>query len=125
MTPTAFNVGFTGTRRGMSRSQVSQLRTMLTALPVKAFHYGTHKTVSLFADAEAAQVAKAAGIPLIPYEAERGTEVRRDERLVDAVDVLIATPDTDVERLRSGTWTTVRRARTKGIPVIMLSRGGM
>lgn len=35
----------------------------------------------------------------------------RDKSIVDESDMLIAVPDTPEERLRSGTWTTVRYAR--------------
>jgi hypothetical protein len=47
----------------------------------------------------------------------------RNHHIVDAVAVLLAAPHTDREEQRSGTWATVRYARTKGIPVVMLSRG--
>ena len=47
----------------------------------------------------------------------------RNARIVQAADLLIAAPEQDIEQLRSGTWATVRAARKKGIPVIMLLRG--
>lgn len=40
----------------------------------------------------------------------------RDQDIVNAVDILVAAPLTDHEIIRSGTWTTVRYARRKGIP---------
>lgn len=46
----------------------------------------------------------------------------RNRRIVAAVDVLIAAPETDREELRSGTWATIRYARAAGKPVVMLSR---
>lgn len=47
----------------------------------------------------------------------------RNHHIVNAVSVLLAAPHTDIEELRSGTWATIRYARTKGIPIVMLSRG--
>jgi hypothetical protein len=61
-------------------------------------------------------------IKVVPHPAN-GNPLKRDKEIVGIVDVLIAAPRTDKEVLRSGTWATVRYAREKGIPVIMLSRG--
>ena len=49
----------------------------------------------------------------------------RNHHIVDAVQMLLAAPHTDIEELRSGTWATIRYARLKGIPVVMLSRGAL
>lgn len=37
----------------------------------------------------------------------------RDKDIVDAVDMMIATPKSHVEELRSGTWATIRYARKR------------
>jgi hypothetical protein len=47
----------------------------------------------------------------------------RNHHIVNAAEVLVAAPHVDAEELRSGTWATIRYARAKGIPVVMLSRG--
>jgi hypothetical protein len=47
----------------------------------------------------------------------------RDRAIAETVDYLIAAPRTDKEETRSGTWATVRYARTAGVPVILLPRG--
>ncbi len=47
----------------------------------------------------------------------------RNLRLVAECDVLVAAPLTDAEVRRSGTWATVRYARRRGVPVVMLARG--
>lgn len=47
----------------------------------------------------------------------------RNHHIVDAIQVLLAAPHTDVEERRSGTWATIRYARQVGRPVCMLSRG--
>ena len=48
----------------------------------------------------------------------------RNDRLVEQIDKLIAFPMEATEVLRSGTWSTIRRARRKGIPVIIVPLGG-
>lgn len=45
--------------------------------------------------------------------------LQRNRDIVDMTDVLIATPRTTEEVLRSGTWATVRYAKKIGRPVIM------
>lgn len=53
------------------------------------------------------------------YVVERvtGGYMKRNDRLVDHADVLLAFPRNRNEYLRSGTWATVRRARKRGIEV--------
>lgn len=43
--------------------------------------------------------------------------MRRNEQLVAGADVLLAFPLTPIERLRSGTWATIRRAHKAGVQV--------
>ncbi len=125
-------VGFTGTRNGMSRRQASSLQYMLALLRhadktverETVLHYGTHERVTLKADKEAAELARALGYETEPHYAMSGEELDRNLEIVGVVNVLIAAPGTDKEELRSGTWATVRYARKKGIPIVMLPRGG-
>lgn len=44
----------------------------------------------------------------------------RNHEIVDACDVLIATPSTEDEVLRSGTWATIRYAKRQHKPVIII-----
>lgn len=46
--------------------------------------------------------------------------LERNRAIVDACDVLIATPKSTSEELRSGTWATVRYARKSGKRVLIL-----
>jgi hypothetical protein len=111
----------------MSLLQEQQLRRVLEWLAApnreRVFHYGTHESVPLKADARAAQLAASLGYALKPHHAKRGGELKRDRVLVSAIDILIAAPKIETEHLRSGTWATVRYARPLGLPVVMLSRG--
>ena len=47
----------------------------------------------------------------------------RDQDNVNESDFLLAAPD-GPERVRSGTWTTVRYARKKGIPITIIMPDG-
>lgn len=49
--------------------------------------------------------------------------MKRNQRIVDFSDALIATPH-GPEKVRSGTWATVRRARKKGIPIYIVYPDG-
>lgn len=49
----------------------------------------------------------------------------RNRDIVDAVDVMIATPGTEQEELRSGTWATIRYARSKNKPVYIVWPDGL
>lgn len=48
----------------------------------------------------------------------------RNRAMVYEVSLLIAAPRTKDEELRSGTWATVRYARKRGVPVIIISPDG-
>ena len=48
----------------------------------------------------------------------------RNRDIVDACDVLIATPKDFVEELRSGTWATVRYARKQRKPLVIVWPNG-
>jgi cation transport regulator ChaC len=110
----------------MSRHQAKQLHAFLRAFAQSGdhqFHFGTHASVELKADTEAAEIAFGYGYRLVPHPATRGTELKRDREQVAATDFTIAAPLTDKEQPRSGTWTTVRYTREAMKPVILLARG--
>lgn len=47
----------------------------------------------------------------------------RNRHIAQETSVLIATPDTP-ERIRSGTWSTVRYARLLSLPLVLILRDG-
>jgi hypothetical protein len=120
-------LGFTGTRNGMTLMQRTTfdellLRFSTTDAP-NQFHYGE----CLGADEQAAQDALTLGYELFAHPCtladQRIPEKRRprtlhtypiadpldrNRHIVSASRILIATPGEDVERLRSGTWATIR-----------------
>ena len=50
--------------------------------------------------------------------------LNRNQAIVDNVDVLIATPAESKEILRSGTWSTIRRARKQSKPIFIINPDG-
>ena len=113
------NIGFTGSRYGMSKAQREQFAWLMLRLKTNTFHHGA----AVGADTQAAAfVRKNPGIEIVAHPAS-DDPLKRNREIVAACDVLIAAPLTDKEELRSGTWATVRYARAAGKPVVMLSRG--
>jgi len=111
-------VGFTESRHGMSNDQRLQLMTVLESLgDAREFHHGA----AAGADTEAAVIARSLSYNVIAHPAGENP-LDRNHDIVAEAEILIAAPKTDQEVLRSGTWATIRYARKKGIPVVMLSR---
>lgn len=117
-------LGFTGTSLGMKSRQFKAVRQLLYHVDV--LHLGD----CIGADAEAYGVATEYGVTRIghppshskmraflDYDEEREPKPyleRNDDIALEGVDGLIAAPSGWVEERRSGTWSTVRRARKLG-----------
>lgn len=117
-------IGFTGTQKGLTIPQFIQLMRLIKQLEVNELHHGD----CIGADAEAHSIAGDFNIPVVlhpPLEnAKRawcqGAKfvheprhyLSRNRHIVLWTDALIATPK-GMETLRSGTWSTVRYARSK------------
>ena len=130
-------IGFTGTQAGMSGRQAVGLATLLYRVLTNGeeFHHGMCKGADANAHFIATAVYKVIGHPPIKTDKMMDTDdsmvwfhekrvpkdyLDRDQDIVDECDVLIATPRTREEELRSGTWATIRRARKAGKPVFIL-----
>jgi hypothetical protein len=117
-------IGFTGTREGMSQHQKEQFVLKMLELSPSEFHHGDCEG----ADAEAHDIVRAffPAVYIVVYPPEssyrqafkEGDEhkkpapyLKRDRNIVDNVDYLIAAPLTNKERVRSGTWATIRYAK--------------
>ncbi len=115
-------IGFTGTRKGMNKFQMLEV--------AKRFGWGTHfhHGDCIGADAEAALLAHDMGLIVIchppvktrhrayakaHHTREPKDYLARNRAIVDSCDMLIATPAGE-EKLRSGTWSTIRYARRWG-----------
>lgn len=119
-------LGFTGTRHGMSASQMAEFVKFVEKAnaedPIEEFHHGD----CLGADAEAhdwivrhlrqcqVYVHPSIHARLRAYRRGRvhlpAPPLERNRRIVDQCTFLVAVPNTPYEELRSGTWTTVRYA---------------
>lgn len=130
------NIGFTGSREGLTKPQQEALRGLLDAFiasqaattpeDVPQFHHGD----CVGADALSGDAAHAAGYAMYIHPPSIGTlraycanrypatvydafpYLVRNKNIVDSTDILVATPN-GPETTRSGTWSTVRYARKK------------
>jgi hypothetical protein len=123
-------VGFTGTRRGMTARQSLAFKQWLAGIPAGIFHHGD----CTGADSRAHDIALELGwtVEIHPPDDNRhrafckGAAVvhdplpylKRNARILEASDDLAAAPAEYIERLRgSGTWSTIRGAERRGVPV--------
>lgn len=117
------NVGFTGTRKGMTARQLLDLDAVLRSFnPPGEFHHGD----CVGADDQAATIARQAGFVIVchppadprlrafhPYDRTLPTKghLARNRDIVDSCGVLIAAPAEAHEQPFGGTWYTIRYAR--------------
>lgn len=124
-------IGFTGSRRGMTVVQKDVLEIVLTLLN-KGEMAELHHGACIGSDSQAHGIALRAGSAAVVHPpvnqdqmaeetvggAERVTVLPakeyldRDRDIVDEAQLLIATPSGYVEEQRSGTWYTVRYAKS-------------
>ena len=126
-------IGFTGTQIGMTAIQCGLFLGRLRELHPTEFHHGD----CIGADWNAHNIIRhhfpGCRVVIHPPIIERkrtfcaGDFVHepldylvRDKNIVNATDLLIAAPKSDVESLRSGTWSTVRYAKKTGKKVILI-----
>lgn len=130
--------GFTGTREPLNGFQLAVLCEILNGEGlnfVKGLHHGSCQGADtaahiIFQDGEFGDKV----ITIHPPENERHMTkligdyhepplpyLVRNRNIVDACDFLITCPDSDEERLRSGTWSTYRYALREGKPVVLIT----
>ncbi len=130
------HVGFTGTRSGMSDSQLDQLYDILYGLKTPVIlHHGDCMGADQQMHVMAAELFPDMQLHVHPpindylraycqghvtYQPE--DYLSRDQKIVDVSDLLIAAPLTDYFVPRSGTWYTVRYAQNKLKSVYILKR---
>jgi hypothetical protein len=126
--------GFTGTHRGATEQQLWELRVKLTSLKASGFDE-FHHGLCIGADEQAARIAKELGFRVVAHPGLAGDPknllfrsefagndevrdakpfIKRDHDIVDETEVMLATPVSREEHMRSGTWTTVRYAKKQG-----------
>ncbi len=135
-------LGFTGTRKGMTAEQIEVVAHHFDDMTIGQVHHGD----CVGSDEEAHDIALASGVKWIeihppslythrafchhdqsedlivvvhrPYD-----YLKRNWNIVDATDGLVATPS-GPEQDRSGTWATIRYARRKHKPVLIIYPDG-
>jgi hypothetical protein len=134
-------LGFTGTRIGMSENQKSQLIVILkTIMSMDFLSVHFHHGACIGADIEADQIARNLGCKIhIHPSTDSNTRVFCEElgdityepkpplvrdKDIALCDILIAAPKSDNRIIRSGTWATVRYyEKLHGKEAIILKRG--
>lgn len=134
------DVGFTGTRKGMSEAQKQAFTNAMRTLAPSHFRHGA----CVGADREAHDIVRAlfpASICRITAHPSTMTgmtddfcirdadevmqaklPLERNRDIVSAAEYMIAAPESDAEVLRSGTWATIRATRLEKKPLIKLKR---
>lgn len=128
-------ITFTGTRHGVSHPQESQWVKLLWEWQVSELHVGVNGK----ADRQAVDIARRCGRPIhiighppnfpgwradawdVDEMREPKPPIARNRDMVDESEKVAACPD-GPERLRSGTWATVRYARKLDRDVRILNR---
>ena len=129
------NIGFTGTRKGMTKQQGNKVVMLLGNFEVTSIRHGD----CVGADEQFHELAQTIGIKTIyihpptdgkhrawlfaDFMAEEKDYLTRNKAIVDNCDRMIATPEGE-EHLRSGTWSTIRYARKKGKQVTIIFPNG-
>jgi hypothetical protein len=129
-------IGFTGTQHGMTPHQMIRLQSIMQDwAPTMAAHGDC-----IGADAQFHSLMLQLRVPIYIYPpsdpkkrafctgavliAEPQDYLVRDRAIVDAVEVMIATPKTDVPEKRSGTWYTVRYSHKQNKPTFVILPDG-
>lgn len=114
-------IGFTGTRKGMTDYQKRSMRAHLESMNPKYLHHGD----CIGADEDVHNIARELGIEIVihpPINASLRAfcdsvhnyaplpYLERNKVIVRSSDLVIAAPNQKKEQLRSGTWSTIRYA---------------
>jgi hypothetical protein len=135
-------IGFTGTQIGLTLHQQGEVKRILVEvwsklLPEETieFHHGD----CIGSDAQAGSIASLLGCIIHvhpPIDARKRAYakgnvtyapkeyIERNHNIVDLCNLLIATPRSKDEEIRSGTWATIRYARKRNIPIILITPNG-
>ena len=127
-------IGFKGTRHGMSVEQLDAFKAFIKAKESDEFHHG----MCVGSDKQAHDFIKSEKIKIVghppkykkfmaececDYVMKPYDYLQRNKNIVDETDVMVATPDTK-ERVRSGTWSTIRYARKQGKKIYIIHKNG-
>lgn len=120
------DIGFSGTRHGMTSHQATELRKMLIEWRPRLFRHGDCIGADAQAHALVRELVPDCVIIIHPPHDSKwraycdgdsienpAENLARNRAIVNGSEMLIATPQTNDEILRSGTWSTIRYARKK------------
>lgn len=124
-------VGFTGTQKGMTDLQLLEFGKLITKLMPSEFHHGD----CIGADTQAHKCFDGKKIIHPPFDTIKRAfnkgETRpikpylvRNKNIVNEITILIATPNSMCEELRSGTWSTIRYARKQNKKIYIIFPNG-
>lgn len=134
-----FNVGFSGTRRGLTGQQLTTLRTVFNCLTSKRSDIVLHHGDCVGADYESHMLALEMSINTVihPPTSNRfrafciGDESRplrpyliRNQNIVDEADLIVACPHERFMMIRGGTWSTIRYAKKKNKNLLIIYPNG-
>lgn len=122
------NLGFTGSKQGMTPRQYLQVSELLTTIDPHRAHHGD----CFGSDAQFHGLCRERGIYIVghpgmdqygetPYRAYCDVDeieatlpyLERNRIIIDRCGTIIAAPKSFEEEIRSGTWFTVRKARKR------------
>lgn len=129
------DIGFTGTQRGMTEAQAEEVwgTLMVMSLIIPQGQLNAHHGLCIGADYSFHVMCRGLAIPIIGHPPiNKSKEAKfnllefaylwddkeyldRNTDIVNCSTSLIATPGEMEEQLRSGTWSTIRKAKRKGI----------
>lgn len=134
-------IGFTGTRQRPTEAQRLALAKLLEMSGAEELRHGDCTGADAVAHHIALALRELRGLPRIVIHPPVGEVYRancqgadevlpvqeyliRNRAIVDATDRLVALPQSAVEKQRSGTWSTIRFARYRKKPVVIIFPDG-
>jgi hypothetical protein len=133
-------IGFTGTRNGMTEAQKTAVHLLLIELFANPIEIVAHHGDCVGADADFHAICREVGVGKIVAHPPDLTVMRaftnadevrlprpylvRNGNIVFESREMIATPSGFAEERRSGTWSTIRKARLKGKSVAIVYPDG-
>lgn len=129
-------LGFTGTRFGLTQLQRNKIRSVLTTVSFSEANHGD----CIGGDEEFHYIALSQGIPIDiwpPVDASMrafckgartlhlpGNYLGRNRKIVNRSEVMLGLPREMKEQPRGGTWSTIRYAKKKLKPLIIIYPDG-